>query len=64
MPREWDNPTRNPWNSHIHQTLKAIDNHNQEYFKSGNIWHLQKAQMLREYIKELKDWIISKEKND
>jgi hypothetical protein len=64
MPREWDNPTRSPWNPHIHQTLKAIDNHNQEYFKSGNIWHLQKAEMLRTYIYELKDWIIGKEKND
>lgn len=64
MPREWDNPTRSPWNAHIHQTLKAIDNHNQEYFKSGNIWHLQKAEMLRTYIYELKDWIIDKEKND
>lgn len=61
MPREWDNPTRNPWNAHIHQSLKAIDQHNQEYFKTGNIWHLQKAEMLRQYIKELKDWIISKE---
>lgn len=55
---------REDWNAHIHQTLKAIDNHNQEYFKTGNIWHLEKAQMLRKYIYELKDWIITKEKND
>lgn len=64
MPREWSTSTRDSWNAHIHQTLKAIDNHNQEYFKTKNPWHLQKAQMLREYLIELKDWITIKEKND
>lgn len=61
MPREWNNPHREPWNTPIHQILKAIDNHNQEYFKTGNSWHLEKADMLRNYLKELKFWIHKKE---
>jgi hypothetical protein len=64
MPREFNTPKREPWNAPIHNILKAIDNHNQEYFKTKNIWHLQKAQILREYLTELKTWIIGKEKND
>ena len=64
MPREFDTPQRTEWNKPIHNILKAIDNHNQEYLKTKNIWHLQKAQILREYISELKSWIIRKEKND
>lgn len=61
MPREWNNPHRESWNAPIHQILKAIDNHNQEYFKTGNSWHLEKSDMLRTYLKELKTWIHKKE---
>lgn len=61
MPREWDNCIRNPWNAPIHNTLKAIDNHTKEYLKSGDIWHLEKADMLRNYIHELKTWINKEE---
>ena len=43
MPREWNTPKREPWNAPIHNILKAIDNHTQEYFKSGEICHLEKA---------------------
>lgn len=57
MPREWNTPIREPWNSPIHNILKAIDNHTNEYFKSGDIWHLQKAEELRQYVLELKSWI-------
>lgn len=64
MPREWNTPNRKDWNAPIHQILKAIDNHNSEYFKSGDIWHLQKAELLRTYLHELKTWIKLKEKND
>jgi hypothetical protein len=41
--------------------LKAIDEHNREYFRTGNPWHLAKARMLREYLVELKGWIGRKE---
>jgi hypothetical protein len=56
--REWDSPERAPWNPVIHQLLKAIDNHNREYFSTGERWHLEKAEQPRVYIIELKDWII------
>ena len=62
MAREFNTPHRENWNAPIHQMLKAIDTHNQEYFKSGNIWHLEKAQELRKYISELKTWIHYQEK--
>jgi hypothetical protein len=64
MPREWSNKTRDPWNAPIHNILKAIDNHTQEYFKSGDVWHLQKADNLRQYLNELKTWICDKENNN
>jgi hypothetical protein len=61
MPREWSNSTRDPWNAPIHNILKAIDNHNEEYFKSGDNWHLEKAELLRTYVAELKTWIHKEE---
>lgn len=62
MPREFDTEFRKDWNVIIHQCLKAIDQHNSEYFKAGNIWHLEKAQQLRIYVTELKEWIKDREK--
>lgn len=61
MPREWNTPYREPWNSPIHNILKAIDNHTHEYFASGDEWHLEKADMLRTYLHELKTWIHKEE---
>lgn len=61
MSRTYNTKVREPWNKPIHQILKAIDNHNQEYFKTNNIWHLEKADMLRKYINELKTWIATEE---
>ena len=61
MPREFNTPQRESWNAPIHQMLKAIDNHTQEYFKSGNVWHLEKAEILRQYLTELKTWIYKQE---
>ncbi len=63
MSRTFNTPHREKWNAPIHNILKAIDNHTQEYLKSGDIWHLQKAQELREYVSELKTWIHLKEEN-
>ena len=64
MPREFNTPYREKWNAPIHNILKAIDNHTQEYLKSGDTWHLQKAQELREYVEELKTWIHKTEKEN
>jgi hypothetical protein len=61
MPREWNTPLREPWNPVIHSVMKAIDNHTQAYFRTGDPWHLEKAQTLRVYILELKEWIHSTE---
>jgi hypothetical protein len=61
MSRTYNTPHREHWNAPIHNILKAIDNHNQEYFKSGDIWHLKKAEILREYVSELKTWIHQQE---
>jgi hypothetical protein len=57
MPREWNTPKREPWNAPIHQILKAVDNHTHEYLKTQDTWHLEKAQQLRDYITELKEYI-------
>ena len=62
MPREFNTPHRENWNTPIHNILKAIDNHTHEYFKSGDEWHLNKAQELRIYVAELKEWIHLQEK--
>jgi len=61
MPREFNTNERAPWNAPIHNILKAIDNHTQEYFKSGDSWHLRKADELRQYLYELKTWIHKQE---
>jgi hypothetical protein len=60
--RTYNTPHREDWNAPIHNILKAIDNHTQEYFKGGDEWHLNKAQELRKYVAELKEWIHLQEK--
>lgn len=59
--RTFNTPIREPWNAPIHQILKAIDNHTKEYLKTKDSWHVQKANMLREYLHELKTWIHNEE---
>jgi hypothetical protein len=62
--RTFNTKHRENWNAPIHNILKAIDNHNSEYFKTNDVWHLDKANILRMYISELKTWIHSQEKNN
>jgi hypothetical protein len=45
----------------IHQSLQAIDRHNRLWFASGDGWHLQQAQVLRDYVADLKTWIHREE---
>jgi len=52
---------REPWNPLIYHCLKAIDRHMEIYRKTGNGWHAAKAQDLRWYVAELKDWITTNE---
>ena len=62
MSRDFNTPQREDWNGPIHKILKAVDNHTNLYLKTGDIWHEEKAQILREYVLELKDWIIKEER--
>ena len=61
MTREWNTPIREPWNPLIKQVLNAIDRHELLYRQTGSGWHAAKAQELRWYISELKDWIHCQE---
>ena len=60
--REWDTPVRGPWNPLIKQCLDAVDRHEELYRSTGNGWHAAKAQDLRWYVAELKDWIHTQER--
>ena len=61
MSRTFNTPIRDQWNAPIHNILKAIDNHNSEYFRTGDTWHLEQANILRAYVTNLKDWIKNNE---
>ena len=61
MPREWNTPKRECWNSPIHNILKAIDNHTRLHMETGDFWHEEQAQILRKYVKDLKVWIHKQE---
>ena len=62
MSREWNNPTREPWNGPIHRILKAVDNHTKLYVETGDIWHEELAEYLRKYVHRLKTWIHQQER--
>ena len=62
MAREWNTPKRECWNVPIHQILKAIDNHIRLHLETGDSWHEEQAQILRNYVKNLKIWIHEQEK--
>jgi len=59
--REFNTPHREAWNAPIHQILKAIDEHMRLYIESHDIWHVEKAEMLRLYLHELKTFIHRQE---
>lgn len=59
--RTFNTEVRSPWNSVIHYSLRAIDNHTREFLRTGDVWHEKKASVIREYVTELKDWIILEE---
>jgi hypothetical protein len=59
--REWNTPVREPWNPMIKECLNAVDRHVAKYLAGGDQKHLSQAATLREYVRELKDWISQKE---
>jgi hypothetical protein len=61
--REWNTPVREPWNPLIKQALEAVDRHNAHWFADGDPVHARQAQLLREYVSNLKTWIHKQEQN-
>jgi len=59
--REFNTPIRQPWNRVIKTALDAVDEHNSHYFNSKDTKHLIAAQMLRDYVVFLKNWITQAE---
>jgi hypothetical protein len=59
--REWNTPTREPWNAPIRHILKAIDTHTLLYLQTGSQWHREQADFLRKYVGDLKTWIHDQE---
>jgi hypothetical protein len=60
--RTFNTPLRAPWNPIVYQCLRAVDCHNEQYFLTGDAWHLQQAESIRKYVRSLKDWICEEEK--
>jgi hypothetical protein len=60
--RTFNTPLREPWNPIVYQCLRAVDCHNAQYFLTGNAWHLEQSELLRQYVRSLKDWIREEEK--
>lgn len=61
--RSWNTPLREPWNPVIKQCLNAIDFHTAHHLVTGEEWHARQAQILREYVGSLKQWIRNQEEN-
>jgi hypothetical protein len=61
--RSWNTPLREPWNPVIKQCLNAIDYHTAHYIAGKGEWHSRQAQILREYVGNLKQWIRNQEIN-
>jgi len=59
--RTWNTPLRKPWNPVIKACLNAIDEHIRLYIATGDRYHLGQAQTLREYLRDLKNWIHQEE---
>ena len=62
MAREWNNPIREPWTGVIKTALDAVDQHNAFYLHSNDTKHLIAADLLRSYVKFLKDFLVEAEK--
>ena len=61
MAREWNTKSRECWNAPIHQILKAIDNHTRLQLETGDFWHEKQANILRQYLRDLKNFIHKEE---
>lgn len=59
--RTFNTSIRERWNAPIHNILNAIDNHTALYLATGLPWHEEKAEQLRQYVHELKTYILQQE---
>ena len=59
--RSYNTEIREPWNPVIKTCLDAIDRHVSLHLRTGDARHLIQAQMLREYVSGLKEWILEEE---
>lgn len=59
--RTFNTPLRAPWNPIVYQCLRAVDCHNEQFFLTGDAWHLEQAEIIREYVRNLKNWIREEE---
>jgi hypothetical protein len=59
--RTFNTPLREPLNPIISHMLKAVDWHISTYWSTGDQWHLEQAQAMRNYVLELKDWVMVQE---
>jgi hypothetical protein len=60
--RTYNTEIREPWNEKIYNILKTIDLHSKLHLETGEDFHLLQATVLRNYLNDLKDWIVLKEK--
>lgn len=56
----WDD-FRKPWQDHIICLYKAIDLHS-ELATKGDEFHQRQYEILTNYVKDLKQWIVDEEK--
>jgi hypothetical protein len=61
MPREWNTSFREPWNPVIKKCLDGVDLHTKYHIETGDTFHKDQADLLRSYVRNLKDWIHSTE---
>lgn len=57
MPREFNTKFREPWNPVIKKCLDAIDLHTALHIETQDQFHIEQSKLLRQYVRNLKDWI-------
>ena len=61
MSKEWNTSVRDKWDDPVRQIVKAIDNHTRLYLETGDHWHWERAEDLRNYLRKLKNYIHAQE---
>lgn len=61
MSRTYNTKVREPWNPKIKTILDAIDLHIKLHLETGEVFHINQAEILRNYVYNLKSWIESQE---